>query len=246
LTEVLVLGLGEVGSALLEIVKGVYFDSAGYDIRAHEQLPGSCRVMHVCFPYSDAFVTHVLDYTRLVYPSLVLIESTVPPGTTRTIWKNVGSDVHVVHSPVRGRKADGFKWGLFNYTKFIGAADQEGAKMAEEYYKSLGFKTYVCSGPEEAEMAKMIDLAYFGLMLGWNQEMRRIAKDFHLNIDDVLYFLETNTSESGQRFPRPVYDGQPIGGHCVLSAVECLRGCFPSKFLSAVLESNDKRRAENG
>ena len=244
MTEVLVVGLGEVGSALLEIAKGVY-DAAGYDIQRQSKLPDKCRVMHICFPYSPTFMADVLVYMHL-HPSLVLIESTVPPGTTRHIATHAKPDTCVVHSPVRARKTDGIKWGLYNYTKFIGAPYRKAAELAEGYYKTLGFKTYVCSSPEETELAKLLDLAYFGIMLGWNQEMRRIAKDFNINLNDVLYFLETNTSESGQRFPRPVYDGQPIGGHCVLSAVECLRGCFPSKFLSAVLESNDKRREENG
>ena len=242
LTDVLVVGLGEIGSALLEIVKGVYY-AVGYDICLDGlELPVKVTVMHICFPYSEHFVRYVVDYAEKVDPDLLLIESTVLPGTTLQVSEKVRA--HVVHSPVRARKASGFKWGFYNYTKFIGPVDKEGASLAEDYYKSLGFKTKVCAGPAETEFAKLLDVSYFGVMLGWNQEMRRLAKLHNLNFDDLANFLETNTVESCQRFPRPVYDGQPIGGHCIIPGIQLLQQKFKSRFLESVLESNERRQKE--
>jgi UDP-N-acetyl-D-mannosaminuronate dehydrogenase len=247
--KVLIIGLGEIGSALFEIVKGVH-DVVGYDIKhirdTPSMLPSMVDVLHVCFPYTDEFTDGVVDYVIRTNPKLVLIESTVMTGTTDAIAHEV-TTVHVVHSPVRARRADGIKWGLFNYTKFIGACDEIGAKLAEDYYKSLGFKTHVCQGPLETEFAKLLHLAYFGIMLGWNQEMRRIARDHGINFADLEDFLDSNTSESSNQFPVPVYDGEPIGGHCIIPGINLLKQCFPSKFLDAVLESNEKREQdENG
>lgn len=249
--KVLIVGLGEVGSALYEIVKGVQYDVVGYDIKnvgtvleQAPKLPSIVDVLHVCFPYSDDFVDQVVDYVIRTNPRLVLIESTVLPGTTSAIADLVKT-VFVVHSPVRARKADGIKWGLYNYTKFIGACDGVGASYAEEYYKSLGFKTHICSGSLETEFAKLIHLAYFGIMLGWNQEMRRLASEYGINFGDIAAFLGSNTDESANRFPVPIYDGKPIGGHCIIHGIKTLRECFPSKFLDAVLESNEKRE-KNG
>ena len=241
--KVLIVGLGEVGSALLEIVKGVY-DAVGYDIKNPSELPEKVDMLHVCFPYTENFAKVVVDYAEQTCPVLVLIESTVLPGTTHLIAERLKAKALVVHSPVRARKADGFKWGLFNYTKFIGATDERGASLAKEYYESLGFKTRVCKSPEETEFAKLLDLSYFGLMLGWNQEMRRIAETCNLNFDDLASFLEPNTIESGFRFPRPVYDGKQIGGHCIIPGIQLLQRKFKSKFLESVLESNERREKE--
>lgn len=243
--DVLIVGLGEIGSALQEIVKGVY-NTIGYDILQNGELPSKVSVMHICFPYTECFVENVVNYINQVSPSLVLIESTVLPRTTRLISHKVQEKAFLVHSPVRARKADGFKWGFFNYTKFIGAVDKEGATLAEDYYKSLGFKTHICTGPEETEFAKLLDLSYFGIMLGWNQEMRRLAKQHDLNFEDLIDFLETNTVESAQKFPRPVYDGKLIGGHCIISSIQLLQRKFKSQFLESVLESNEERIKENG
>jgi len=240
--KVLVVGLGEIGSALLEIVKGVY-DAVGYDIKKPTELPEKVDVLHICFPYTENFVDYAIGYIERTNPDLVLIESTVLPGTTQKIHEKQLA-IDICHSPVRGRKADGFKWGFYNYTKFIGPMNLQSGLKAEEYYQTLGFKTRICASPLETEYSKLIHLAYFGVILGWNQEMRRIARKHRLSFRDVAAFLETNTTESEFRFPVPVYDGKPIGGHCIIPAIQLLQRKFKSKFLESTLESNEKRQKE--
>ena len=238
--RVLIIGLGEVGQPLSEIVRGVYPQTEIYDVKMGErELPKNIDVMHICYPYNADFIGESVKYALNVKPKLLLIESTVPPGTTTAISALImNKGMLVAHSPVNGRIADGMKFCLYNYTKFIGPTSREAGEMAEEYYQSLGFKTKVFSGPWETEFAKLIDLAYFAVMLGWNQEMRRIAKKYDLNFDEIVEFLQDVTVRSGYRFPRPVYDGKPIGGHCIIPALETLNSIYLSKFLEAVLESN--------
>lgn len=242
--DILVIGLGEIGQPLLEIIKGVYPNARGYDITEGDTiLPKKLDVLHICFPFNDKFVQTVGDYISSTNPHLTLIESTVPPGTTLEI--SFGSkDCHIVHSPVRGRKADGFKFCYFNYTKFIGGVSIDAALEAKEYYESLGFKTWVCKTSLESEFAKIMNLSYFGLLLGWNQEMRRIAETSELEFSDIAEFFRTNTKESNQRFPRPVLDGRSIGGHCIKPAIKMLGEQFSSKFLDAILDSDSRRRKE--
>src|SRR6267143_3858769 len=118
---VVVLGLGEVGKPLLEILQGRY-QTFGVDI----DLPAPvarCDVMHVCFPFqNDRFVKQVLEYIRQYKPALAVINSTVAPGTTRRVGVESGADV--VHSPVRGKHAR-MREEMLHYTKFIGALDRE-------------------------------------------------------------------------------------------------------------------------
>jgi len=238
--RILIIGLGEIGRPLSEIVKGVYPQTEVYDIKMGEKtLPKDVDVLHICFPYTETFTDKTVNYVEETNPLLLLIESTVSPGTTNLIAERLKkSRTHIAHSPVRARKADGFKWGFFNYTKFIGPVDKGAGDMAQDYYQSLGFKTKVCKSPLETEYAKLVNLSYFAIMLG------RLKEKYDINLDDILAFLETNTLESGLRFPRPVYDGQPIGGHCIIPAIKMLKQSFNSKFLEAVLESNKRRMEE--
>lgn len=237
--KVLVVGLGAVGSALLEILEGIH-DAVGYDIKNKAVLSTQkVDVLHICFPYTETFVENVVNYMRKTNPKLVLIESTVLPGTTRKIHE-ILPHTRLCHSPVRGRHATGLKLGFLNYTKFIGGADNESGRLARDYYEWLGFKTRVCCGPEETEFAKLFNLSYFAVMLAWNQEMRRISRDYDLHFSDVEAFLETNTIESDQKFPRPIYDGKPIFSQCIIHGVCLLQQKVNSKLLWGVLESNER------
>ena len=238
--KVLVTGLGEIGAPLLEIVKGVY-SAEGLDIEPKE-IHGPVDVLHICFPYSADFVKTAADYAKEFNPKLTIIESTVLPSTTSKIYEKTQKPI--CHSPVRGRKTDGFKWAYFTYTKFIGPAKPEFGEMAEKYYQSLGFKTHVCSSSLETEFMKILNTTYYGLMITWFQEIHRICEKFHLKEEEVIEFFRTNERDSGGRHLRPVFYPGVITGHCVIPNAELLKELYPSPFVEVLLESNEKREKE--
>jgi len=73
--DVLVVGLGEIGAPLLDIVQEVYH-AEGLDVEPKE-VRGSVDILHVCFPYDEKFVETTVDYMKRFQPKLTLIESTV-------------------------------------------------------------------------------------------------------------------------------------------------------------------------
>ena len=100
-----IIGLGEVGTPLLELVRQSGLDAVGVDV-APVDLParGTASVMHVCYPFEvDDFVGETVRYFDLLRPALTVIESTVAVGTTRAVHERTGSPV--VHSPIRGKHA---------------------------------------------------------------------------------------------------------------------------------------------
>jgi len=100
--NVFVIGLGEIGRPLYEIVKGVH-NAFGVDVdpdRNVDQEPsGPVGVMHICFPYSEEFVEKVVGHIGKFNPNLTIVESTVRPGTTSLIWRLTDGKHHLVHSP---------------------------------------------------------------------------------------------------------------------------------------------------
>ena len=238
--NVLVVGLGEIGAPLLEIIKGIY-NAEGLDIEPKE-IHDPVDVLHICFPYSTKFAETSINYINEFNPKLTIVESTVLPFTTSTIYEK--TQRAICHSPVRGRKADGFKWGYFTHTKFIGPAKPEFGKIAEEYYKSLGFKTYVCNSPLETEFMKILNTTYYGLLITWFQEIHRICKKFNLKEEEVIEFFRTNTRDTGGKHQRPVFYPGIIRGHCVIPNAKLLKELYPSPFVNVLLESNEKRKQE--
>ena len=226
---VVIVGLGEVGKPLLEIMKSRY-QTFGVDIDQPASI-SQCDVMHICFPFeSDKFVGQVVEYIHHYRPALTIINSTVAPGSTRRIAAESGAPV--VHSPIRGKHAR-MQEELLHYTKFVGALDPQSGQHAIEHFENIGMKTRLLTSPEATEIAKLTETTYFGLLIAWAQEVERYCMKLGANYDEVVSFYDEI-----KFFPPVKYLPGVIGGHCVMPNIAILRQQFPSSLLGAIVESN--------
>jgi UDP-N-acetyl-D-mannosaminuronate dehydrogenase len=201
-------------------------------------------VVHVCIPCNgrDKFVDNVTGYVEQFKPKLVIIDSTVSPGTTMDVHRRCGGCL-VAHSPVRGvhKSLEHMKWELKRWTIYVGGVNAESAEAARKHFEQAGFKTKVLKSSLETELAKLFETTYRAWMIACFQEMHRIARAFGANFDDAVEFLED--THRG-RLDRPLMFPDVIGGHCLIPNVELLLQGFDSKFLRLILESNEKRKKE--
>lgn len=237
--KVLVIGRGEIGSPIFDLISK-YYCTKSYDLLDGDPVKEKYDVIHICFPYSTKFENAVLEYAKLFEPSLILIESTVAPGTTRNIdhalKKTLGIPL-LVHSPVRGRTADTFQWAFLAYTKYIGPISEEAGKVAKEYYESMGLKTRVCETPEDTEWAKILNTSYWGIILAWYQEVERICTGFNLDSLTIISFFGSTQAESAGKIPRPVIWTGTIGGHCIIPNARLLLSKYDSNFVADIIRS---------
>jgi UDP-N-acetyl-D-mannosaminuronate dehydrogenase len=230
---VVIVGLGEVGKPLFEIIKTRH-QVFGVDIDLTAPL-NRCDVMHICFPFRDQkFVSQVVEYIKRYQPALTVVNSTVAPGITRRIAGESGGSV--VNSPVRGKHAR-MQQEMLHYTKFIGALDPESGACAVDHFESVGMRTKLLGSPEATEIAKLTETTYFGLMIAWAQEVERYCKEVGANYEEVVSFYD----EIGF-FPQVKYFPGVIGGHCVMPNIDILRQQFPSGLLQAIVQSNTMKR----
>ncbi|MBS3096749.1 hypothetical protein J4480_04885 [Candidatus Woesearchaeota archaeon] len=245
--NVLVIGLGEVGNALCQVIE----DSGNYklfkkdieDIRIREEID----IMHVCIPYMDDFVKVAANYIKEYNPKLVVINSTVRPGTTKSIYDKTKKNM--VHSPVRGKHPK-IKEGLLLFVKFIGPIDKKSGEDAKEHFESLGMKTEVMKSPMETELGKLFGTTYYGLCIAYHQEMERICKKFNADFKQaVTRFNETYNNGCKIANPnvvRPVLYPGFIGGHCVMPNIGLLKKDAKSDFLDSIEKSNELKGKELG
>jgi len=166
-------------------------------------------------------------------PALTIINSTVAPGTTRAVYRQARTPI--VYSPTRGKHFK-MKLDLLHYTKFVGGIDPRAAQRASEHFRSIGMKTELVSSPETAELAKLTETTYFGLMIAWAQEIERYCNHLHVDYDQVVSFFEEVP------FLPPVkYVPGFIGGHCVMPNIEILKRIFESDLLNTIVTSNDMK-----
>ena len=152
--QTVVIGLGEVGRPLCELIAQTGAEVLGVDAAPVDlPAPGTVAVMHICFPFEiDDFVGETARYVDRLRPELTVINSTVGVGTTRAVHERTGG--RIVHSPVRGKHARMVE-ELTYYDKFIGPIDADAGVLAKQHFESLGMTTKVLSSPEASELAKL-------------------------------------------------------------------------------------------
>jgi len=249
--KVLVIGLGEVGGALYELlVESGVFSVYAYDLdiekmrKAGADKPeGKIDVMHICIPcYNrEEFVKSVLEYIAKFDPEITIINSTVPPGTTEEIGKK--SQRLVVHSPIRGvhKSREYMKWEIKRWTKYVGGTDSKSVELARKHFEKLGLKVKFLKSSKETELAKILETTYRAWMIACFQEMHRISRHFNTDFDQIVDFLEDTHRV---RFDRPPMFPGVIGGHCLIPNVKMLLKTYDSEFLRLILKSNEKRKKE--
>ena len=233
--DVLIIGLGEVGRPLLELL-GEKHPTIGIDIEP-VTTDGVCRVLHICYPFTESFVGTTVKYIEEKGPSLTIINSTIAPGTTRAIYGLTHRPV--AYSPVRGKH---FKMGqdMLHYAKFVGGINKDASLQAAEHFKSIGMKTKTLSSPEAAELAKLAETTYFGLQIAYAQELERYCNELSVKYDEVVSFFDEVPF-----LPRVKYFPGVIGGHCVMPNIRILQRVFASDLLDAIVNSNERKISES-
>jgi UDP-N-acetyl-D-mannosaminuronate dehydrogenase len=97
--------------------------------------------------------------------------------------------------------------------------------------------TRVVSTPEAAELAKLTETTYFGLLIAWAQEVERYCDLTGLDYDEIVSFYEEISF-----FPPVKYFPGVIAGHCVMSNVDILARLVDSDLLRAIRASNEKKK----
>src|SRR5579885_369073 len=232
----LVVGVGEVGGALAIALE------RSEPVLRHDLAPvkfdSPIGVMHLCIPFvsQSQFEEAALSYIERFHPRLTIVNSTVLPGTTRRLATRGGACV--AFSPVRGKHAHMVE-DLFRYTKFVSAPDPDVARAAAGHFASAGFQTRITSKVETLELSKLAETTYFGVLIGFAQELNRYAEQ--LGAD---YFETTDFFDEIGFLPKVRYYPGFIGGHCVIPNIGLLKQIRDSDLLNAILSSNERRAKE--
>lgn len=149
---------------------------------------------------------------------IVVLKSTVPPGTTNQLLKkrleifgfNVPKEVGIAFSPermVEGQAISDFT----SLPKIIGASDPQTSAIVSEIVGSMGGEVIQVSSPETAEMIKMVDNYSRFIFLGLTNEIALICEKIGI---DVLELLRA----AKQGYPRNaglMTPGPGVGGSCL-------------------------------
>jgi len=241
----LVVGHGEVGSALAEILRERY-EVHVLDPPKGLAPPDGQHIydwVHVCVPYGEDFVRGVCETALRLRPRNMVVHSTVPVGTTALFAREVA--VRFYYSPVRGihphlaRYMREFpKWYA---SEWSGPADAEFA----DHFGRCGIQVRRAPGTDVLEWMKLLETTEYGYRIVLWQEIERMA----LNLGpDALgaakqWLYEKRKVYDGDRGLAPIMYGGNIGGHCVKENWELLKPQMSPEFYTW-LTTSQRRRAE--
>ncbi|MGZ4331252.1 MAG: nucleotide sugar dehydrogenase [Solirubrobacteraceae bacterium] len=154
----------------------------------------------------------------LQHGQLVVLESTTYPGTTRDLLipileagsgLRVGENLNVAFSPERvdpGNKT----FTLRNTPKVVGGITDECTERAAEMYGKVCEQIVRVSGPEEAELTKLLENIFRSVNIALVNEMAILAGRMGIDIWEVVDAASTKPYGFMRFEPGP-----GMGGHCL-------------------------------
>lgn len=150
-----------------------------------------------------AVAPHVVEGT------LVIVESTVPPGTTRRLESLVNSGGTLfAHVPERVLPGNILEEIVLN-DRVIGGTTRRAAEVARDLYRTFVRGEIYITTAEVAETAKLMENAYRDVNVALANEFARISRAIGVSAREAI--------QLANRHPRVhiLNPGVGVGGHCV-------------------------------
>ena len=145
--------------------------------------------------------------------TLVIIESTVSPGTTRglaaSILDKAGVAYELAYSPERIDPANK-KWNITNTPKLVAGITDGARDRAVEFYSTFVSSVNVGSSVEVIETAKLLENSFRLINISFINEIAGFCSKLGIDVREVIDAAATKPYGF-----MPFYPGAGIGGHCI-------------------------------
>jgi UDP-N-acetyl-D-mannosaminuronate dehydrogenase len=215
-----ILGMGEVGQTLFDLLVDRKFDCVGIDLDnskckkySENEVIKNPEYLHVCLPGElTGFTDIVLNWiNKIKNIQVVVIHSTVKPGTTKIIQEKLS--IPILFSPVRGVHKR-FLNDIKKYTKFISFDGIEIDSKIKRDLENRFEKIDWMSTTKTAELAKiLVDTTYYGWLINYAQITKMICEKENVDFEEMWKFADEIHENLGNR---PKMFPGIIGGHCVI------------------------------
>jgi UDP-N-acetyl-D-mannosaminuronic acid dehydrogenase len=167
---------------------------------------------------------------RLIRPGqIVVIESTVAPGTTENLVKPILEQ----ESGLQAGLPDGFGLcfsyervmvgrlihNIREYPKIVGGIDDETTRQSIELYQSIVKGGVHGTDPMTAEVSKTVENAYRDVQIAFANEVALLCESLGVDVYDVRKFVNGLPNDPSVPHANPVRDmhfpGAGVGGHCL-------------------------------
>ena len=160
---------------------------------------------------------------------VVIIESTVAPGTTNYLVKPILEK----ESGLRADLSDGFGLcfayervmvgrlihNIREYPKIVGGIDEKSAEIAKELYESIVKSGVYVTDLMTAEVSKTVENAYRDVQIAFANEVALLCESLGIDVYDVRKFVNGLPDDPSVPHANPIrnmhFPGAGVGGHCL-------------------------------
>uniref|UniRef100_A9A7Q3 UDP-N-acetyl-D-mannosamine dehydrogenase n=1 Tax=Methanococcus maripaludis (strain C6 / ATCC BAA-1332) TaxID=444158 RepID=A9A7Q3_METM6 len=187
-------------------------------------------------------LTYVMSAVEAIVPflkdgNLIVVESTIPPETTKKIYETINKKIYVAHCPERVLPGKILK-ELVENDRIIGGINKKSAEMAKEIYKSFVEGKIYITDSNTAEMVKLMENTYRDINIALANEFAKICDEIGVNVWDAI--------KIANKHPRVniLNPGPGVGGHCIsIDPWFIVEKTNNAKFIRAARELNDNMPA---
>lgn len=250
---------GHVGSSIAELFEGREdYDIVGFDLDfGSKEGINDCDLAIICVPTpagrdGSCDITIVEEVVSWVKTPLIMIKSTVAPGTTEMLKKRYKK--RIVMSPEyygESRYYQPPEWGAREWAYMIvGGNEKDCQEVLDIFVPVLGpTKKYFITSATTAEFVKYWENGFGALKVTWSNEMREGCRIFGVNYEEARELWAQDPRVNRAHTSVFVKD-RGFGGKCFpkdLSAfIKALEEAgYDPAFLKAIQDNNARFRAMN-
>jgi len=188
------------------------------------------------------------ELSKYVKPgSLIILESTVAPGTTRNLVLKViesGTSSSIdnfflVFSPERIDPRNK-KWNISNTPKLVAGLTDKCCELGYQFYSKFIDDVVKCNSLEVAETAKLLENSFRLVNISFINELSIFCEELGVDVNDVVRAAATKPFGY-----MPFYPSVGVGGHCipvdpVYLSTRARELGVPSKFLDLATQINNQ------
>ena len=256
-----VIGQGYVGTAIklgfqdhYNVVTYDKFDLAKSTHSKISDLVEEAKVIFVCVPtpmrkdgtcYTGIVEEVIRDINETANDHIVVIKSTVPPGTTDR-FNHEFSNVTVIFNPeflTEENFLDDFK----NQNRIILGGSRKGTnKLRQIYSKVFPKAVIVKTGDKHAEMVKYFTNTFLATKVSFANEMYNICEQIGIDYDKVVEYAIYDERLGKSHWAVPGPDGDfGFGGHCFPKDLSAIINKFDTYGLLESVEDVNNQVREN-
>ena len=205
----------------------IALDSGKYKVSDKPYFDTSFEIVCICVPTPlsenhqpdlEILLAAVRDVGKsLKAGMLVIVESTIKPGTTRNevipiLEKESGlkrDQFLVAYSPERVDPANK-AWKIGNTPKLVAGLTAEAAQKAKEFYSKFINQVDICESLEVAETAKLLENSFRLVNISFINELAIFCQKIGIDINEVVKAAATKPYGF-----MPFYPSVGVGGHCI-------------------------------